>query len=147
MSDRRGFTLIELLAVVTIIGVLASIAVPRYSYLKQRAYIASMLSDLHNLVSAEEAFYSVNGDYAGGITPGAEVPGMGGSGRATLLPSPGVVITVTWHSSNSKGEGWSAVATHPGVTDPSRDECGVFVGDPSYSPSASVTRPGVITCY
>ncbi|HXI63776.1 MAG TPA: prepilin-type N-terminal cleavage/methylation domain-containing protein, partial [Gemmatimonadales bacterium] len=55
--NRKGFTLIELLIVVVIIGILAAIAIPKFANTKAKAYIASMKSDLRNLVTAEEAFF------------------------------------------------------------------------------------------
>ena len=57
-SRRRGFTLIELLVVVTIIGILAAIAIPKFASTKEKAYVAQMKSDLRNLVTAEEAFFA-----------------------------------------------------------------------------------------
>src|SRR5438876_886631 len=54
--NRKGFTLIELLIVVVIIGILAAIAIPKFANTKAKAYIASMKSDLRNLVTAEEAY-------------------------------------------------------------------------------------------
>ncbi len=56
--NRNGFTLIELLIVVVIIGLLAAIAIPKFSNTKEKAYIASMKSDLRNMVTAEEAYFS-----------------------------------------------------------------------------------------
>ncbi|HEV2750669.1 MAG TPA: prepilin-type N-terminal cleavage/methylation domain-containing protein, partial [Gemmatimonadales bacterium] len=56
--NRKGFTLIELLIVVVIIGILAAIAIPKFANTKAKAYIASMKSDLRNLVTAEEAFFA-----------------------------------------------------------------------------------------
>ena len=49
MRPRRAFTLIELLIVVVIIGVLAAIAIPKFANTKQKAYVATMKSDLKNL--------------------------------------------------------------------------------------------------
>jgi prepilin-type N-terminal cleavage/methylation domain-containing protein len=147
MQGRKGFTIIELLVVISIIGLLASIAIPRLSQLKGRAIVASMTSDLRNLVTSQEAFLSTHGAYAGGIVPTAEIPGQGGAGRVSLQLSEGVSLTVTYHTNPGQGEGWSAVATHPGVTDAATDQCGVFVGHPSFSPNAAVTAPGMISCY
>ena len=66
MKNRKGFTLIELLIVVVIIGILAAIAIPKFANTKEKAVVASMKSDLRNLVTAQEGFFSDNQDYAGG---------------------------------------------------------------------------------
>jgi type IV pilus assembly protein PilA len=58
LSNRKGFTLIELLIVVVIIGILAAIAIPKFANTKERAYIAQMKSDLKNLATAQEAYFS-----------------------------------------------------------------------------------------
>src|SRR5437870_8426811 len=70
--NRKGFTLIELLIVVVIIGILAAIAIPKFANTKEKAYIASMKSDLRNLVTAEEAYFADSVKYtaaygAGGV--------------------------------------------------------------------------------
>jgi prepilin-type N-terminal cleavage/methylation domain-containing protein len=56
--SRRGFTLIELLIVVVIIGILAAIAIPKFAGTKSKAYAAAMKSDLKNLVTAQESYFS-----------------------------------------------------------------------------------------
>ena len=71
MSNRKGFTLIELLIVVVIIGILAAIAIPKFANTKEKAVLASMKSDLRNLVTAEEGFFSDNQDYSGTLGAGA----------------------------------------------------------------------------
>ena len=86
--NRKGFTLIELLIVVVIIGILAAIAIPKFANTKQKAIVASMKSDLRNLVTAQEAFFSDNNDYAGSTAAGAQINGMGGAGKLTFTPSP-----------------------------------------------------------
>ncbi len=67
MQNRKGFTLIELLIVVVIIGILAAIAIPKFANTKEKAVLASMKSDLRNLVTAQEAFFSDNQTYATGL--------------------------------------------------------------------------------
>ena len=69
-TTRRGFTLIELLIVVVIIGILAAIAIPKFANTKSKAYIAAMKSDLRNLVTAEESYFSDSAVYATDTTKG-----------------------------------------------------------------------------
>jgi len=52
MSNRKGFTLVELLVVVAIIGVLAAIAVPKFTSASDSARGAKMQADLRTIDSA-----------------------------------------------------------------------------------------------
>jgi type IV pilus assembly protein PilA len=66
--NRRGFTLIELLVVVVIVGILAAVAIPKFAQSKGKAYVTAMKSDLRNLVSAEEAFFSDSSRYTSNLS-------------------------------------------------------------------------------
>ena len=63
LHSRKGFTLIELLIVVVIIGILAAIAIPKYGDTKAKAYVSTMKSDLRNLATAEETYFSEKHEY------------------------------------------------------------------------------------
>jgi prepilin-type N-terminal cleavage/methylation domain-containing protein len=69
-TNRKGFTLIELLIVVVIIGILAAVAIPKFSNTKSKAYVASMKSDLKNLVSTEESYFADKNQYGDGSATG-----------------------------------------------------------------------------
>lgn len=148
-NARRGFTLIELLTVITILGLLASITFPRVQATKMKAYKASMISDLRNLVSAQEAFFSTYADYAGSITPGAEVAGSPlSSGVMSFRLSEGNVLTLSRKNPNSAtGAGWSATITNPKVSGTTFTACGAYVGSATYAPNSAVTREGAPACY
>jgi prepilin-type N-terminal cleavage/methylation domain-containing protein len=61
--SRRGFTLLELMVVVVIVGILATIAIPKLTNTKEKAYVGAMKSDLRNLATAEEAFFYDSAKY------------------------------------------------------------------------------------
>jgi type IV pilus assembly protein PilA len=140
--STKGFTLIELLIVVVIIGILAAIAIPKFANSKEKAVLASMKTDLRNLVTAQEGFYFDNADYAGGTTAGAQNNATGGAGQITFLPSTGNVLTLTYVSVT----GYKAVMTNP-VLVGSVQNCGVFVGGAANSPNAAVTLEGAPACW
>ena len=64
MRNTKGFTLIELLIVVVIIGILAAIAIPRFSSTKEKAFDSAAKSDLRNAMSAQEGYFADNQTYA-----------------------------------------------------------------------------------
>ena len=53
-NRRKGFTLIELLIVVVIIGILAAIAIPKFANTKDKAKLASVQTDVRNLMNTME---------------------------------------------------------------------------------------------
>jgi prepilin-type N-terminal cleavage/methylation domain-containing protein len=145
MKNRKGFTLIELLIVVVIIGILAAIAIPKFANTKEKAVLASMKSDLRNMVTAQEGFFSDNQDYAG-VLGAAQVNGVGGAGTLAFTPSSGNAIVLNYVDA----AGWNATVTNPAVTG-TPNTCGIFVGDPAtYSGGAGLAATdieGAPKCY
>jgi type IV pilus assembly protein PilA len=109
LRHPKGFTLIELLIVMGIIGVLAAIAIPKFSSVKQKAYRSQAISDLTNLRTAEETFFADSGHY-GSLTQ------LG----ATYSKTPGIVITTLIDTPLS----WSATLIH---TQLPNTVCGIAV--------------------
>ena len=119
--NKRGFTLIELLIVVVIIGILAAIAIPKFSSTKSKAYTATMKSDLKNFASAQESYFYDHSVYYNGSVPDAAIE---------FSPSRGVEIAI----SAADNSGWSASATHNIVS----NSCAIFVGSAAAPAPATV---------
>jgi type IV pilus assembly protein PilA len=124
-SRQSGFTLIELLIVVVIIGILAAIAIPKFSNTKGQAFLAAMRSDLRNLATAEEGYYYSNSAYSNSLP------------QLNVLTSSGVTISVPEATTG----GWSASATHVAL---GAEKCTVYFG--TATALAPSTLEGRITC-
>jgi type IV pilus assembly protein PilA len=126
-KHNRGFTLIELLIVVVIIGILVAIVVPKFANGKERAMVTAMRSDLHNLITAQEAYFTNGNLYYNGPVPDPSF---------AYNVSENVTITLV----NVTPSGWGATATHNGTT----RTCAVFVG--TGGPVAPATVEGQAAC-
>lgn len=62
-KNRKGFTLIELMIVVSIIGILAAIAVPNYQWGIIKAKEAVLRENLYNIRTTLDQFYADQGKY------------------------------------------------------------------------------------
>jgi prepilin-type N-terminal cleavage/methylation domain-containing protein len=68
---QQGFTLIELLVVITIIAILASLAVPTFSKIQEKGNQTKGISNCRQIITAMRIFASDNnGNYPGSSTSG-----------------------------------------------------------------------------
>jgi len=129
MRDNKGFTLIELLIVVVIIGILAAIAIPKFSATREKAYFAAMKSDLKNLASQQEIYYSDAYAYTSSV------------GDLAFVNSDGVIVTPASVTSS----GWAASAYHQALG--TTEGCAIYYGTAT-TPGSPTTpsQPGEIAC-
>jgi Tfp pilus assembly protein PilE len=118
--------MIELLAVMVILGLLATIAIGKFSEMRNRTYVSSMKADLRNLATQQEIYYQGPGDfkYTNNLT------------ALNFTPSAGVTVTVE----EVTIAGWSARAVHAS----SPYTCALFIGDANTL--APATQTGVTLC-
>ena len=131
-KGREGFTLIELLIVITIIGILAAIALPKFNRVRERAHFKAMMSDMRNLQAQQELYFAKpanNFNYA------PNVPAL----QPLFVTSEGVDIVIT----ESTPAGWAATSAHGAMV--ATSICAVFVGTVATVPAPALT-PGVIMC-
>jgi len=125
-SAKAGFTLIELLIVVVIIGILAAIAIPKFASTKDKSRLASVRSDLRNLMTSEEAYFFDNSSYA-------DLSTLQSVTRASLTPgNTGVVTPGT--------NGYTATVSNASIST-GFTQCSVQVGG-----GATASVDGVILC-
>ena len=67
MKKHSGFTLVELLIVIVVIGILATVAVPRFTDVTTKANTAKIQSDLTTIDTAIQIYYMEKGDYPADI--------------------------------------------------------------------------------
>ena len=94
----NGFTLIELLIVMVVIAILVAVVIPQLFGTKEKAFVAAMRSDLRNLETAQEAYYS---DWQTYTSTTASLGRM-------YITSPNVTVTID----SASATGWGANATH-----------------------------------
>lgn len=118
-----GWTLIEVIVVMAIIGLLATIVIPKLSSTRDKALIAAMKSDLRNLLTQEELWKADSGRYVTSFPATIWTPSTGVTGPTITLTS----------------DGWTAAVGHVATS----RTCAIFVGSTSLAPA---TNEGVPTC-
>lgn len=96
--NSMGFTLLELLVVIVIIGILAATAIVQYSQYKSRSFDSRAISDIRNIMSAQEAYFADHETYV------AEIGQLSGFDSE----SPSVTVLLA-----ADDESWSGSSYHP----------------------------------
>lgn len=118
-----GWTLVEVLIVLAIIGLLATIIIPKFTRPREKALVATMKSDLRNLLTVEEIWKADSGTYATTIPVTTWSPSSGVTGPTISLTR----------------DGWAASVGHVSTA----RTCAIFVGSTPLPPAVA---EGVPTC-
>lgn len=125
MSSRSsGFTLVEIMIAVVIVGLLATIAVPKYQIHKRQTYVSSVKAHLRHLHLTQEMFF------VGAMTYSPTI------GALDFQESSSITVRLLEASLG----GWSADAVYTNTT----IRCAVFYGNAT--PVAPAITESVPAC-
>lgn len=83
--NQRGFATLEIIMVVVIIGILASIAIPNFGNVTEKANTAKIQADLSTIDTAIQMYYMEKGGTYEGLS---EVENLTTAGYLTDTPTP-----------------------------------------------------------
>ena len=125
-SEKTGFTLIEVMIAMVIVGILATIAIPKYHSMRRQSYVASVLSQLRHTHQAQEHFFLENDIYATN------------AGALNVQSSDKIPVTVV----DGSQMGWSATALYRNTP----VACAIFYGTAIIPPPATSSDEGEPIC-
>ena len=138
--EQQGFTLVEVMVVVTIIGILASIALPTIARYQVKSRQAEARSTLGGIFVSQMVFYGENGRFGGiaqigfavaGITNRYNYRAVTTDNNGNQTPQPGDLIPATVgpvtpdnaiFPAESSNTGFTATATGNIDVDPTVDQ-------------------------
>jgi type IV pilus assembly protein PilE len=130
---QRGVTLIELMVVITVIGILASIAYPAYSEHIARARRAEAKGLLYDVLQRQERFFSVNGTFTTNFVD----LGMSGGTNATEHNTHTMALAIGPSGNISTSVRMTAVPVVPDA------KCGTLSLTSAHVKGASGTQPAI----
>ncbi len=99
---QNGFTLIEMLIVVVIIGIIAAIAIPKFSNTKEKAYDRAVISDIRRAQVAAEAYYADNMTYPASASVVDFTPSSGVTFTQWALETNNGVLSIHVHADHAQ---------------------------------------------
>ncbi|OQY64826.1 MAG: hypothetical protein B6D46_15320 [Polyangiaceae bacterium UTPRO1] len=97
-----GFTLLELLVVVSIVGILASIAIPQYASYRARGFDSIVESQVRHVATGQEAYFASKATYASDV---GELDGM--------VIDEGVLLSISPGNSGDLASSFKIHGSHP----------------------------------
>ena len=106
---KKGFTMIQLIFVIVILGILASVAIPRLAAIREDAEISAGVANIRTLLSDANAYYVAKGNFNGtkwkdvtnvplkaGATNGADI-GPAIDATFNIFPYPLAFISIKYN--------------------------------------------------
>lgn len=118
MVYTRGFTLIELMVAVAIVAIIAAIAYPNYLSQVRESRRTTAITNLLNMSSQLEKYYSTNNVYPVSLTS------LGYAGTTYSVPNAANPYYVIYYGANTSDSAYTLTADRRG--DQTQDACGDF---------------------